>query len=420
MLSVSPALLEGYVAAARRISRLAVGDPTINPVTDEFKIPACRRPGRADRATTCRSDRRAARSVRYQFPLDGEYQIKVRLKRQLYLYIIGMGEPHQLDIRLDRALVKRFTIGGEAKGMTMPESFAGNTQGDPEFEEYMHTADAGLEVELPVKAGTHEVGVSFVGGSGSRKGCCSRRSAGSRGRRTSSITAIRRSRSVAIGGPYQRARVRAATHRAAEEALRLPAEGRARRKSRARRQDSLDAGQDAHTGGRSTEAETSRRCWRSTGKAGPTGSFDAGIRRGVERILAAPSFLFRIEHEPAARRRACRSTALNDLDLASRLSFFLWSSIPDDELLNAAIAGKLKQPAALEQQVRRMLADPRVAALVDNFVESVAAARQAAERRSRRRRLPGVRREPARRDAAGDRGVRRGPGPRRPQHPRTC
>ena len=73
-----------------------------------------------------------------------------------------MGEPHQLDFRLDGVRLKRFTVGGEAKGMTTPENFAGNTQGDPEFEEYMHTADADLEVRVPVKAGAHEVGVSFV------------------------------------------------------------------------------------------------------------------------------------------------------------------------------------------------------------------------------------------------------------------
>ena len=98
------------------------------------------------------------------------------------------------------------------------------------------------------------------------------------------------------------------------------------------------------------------------------GTFDAGIQRGLERILASPSFLFRIEHDPpnAAPGTVYR---LNDVDLASRLSFFLWSSIPDDELLNTAIAGKLKQPAVLEQQVRRMLADSRSRSLVDNFVD---------------------------------------------------
>ena len=73
-----------------------------------------------------------------------------------------MGEPHQLDVRLDGVLLKRFTVGGEGKGMTTPENYAGNTQGDPEWEKYMHTADRGLEVRVPVKAGPHEVGVSFV------------------------------------------------------------------------------------------------------------------------------------------------------------------------------------------------------------------------------------------------------------------
>jgi hypothetical protein len=84
------------------------------------------------------------------------------LRRQEYDYLIGMGEPHQLDIRLDGALLKSFTVGGEAKGMTMPENFAGNTQGSPEFEGYMHTADAALELRVPVKAGEHAVGISFV------------------------------------------------------------------------------------------------------------------------------------------------------------------------------------------------------------------------------------------------------------------
>jgi hypothetical protein len=103
-------------------------------------------------------------------------------------------------------------------------------------------------------------------------------------------------------------------------------------------------------------------------RAGRTegGSFDAGIQRGLERILAAPSFLFRVEHPPADVRPSA-PYRLGDYDLASRLSFFLWSSIPDDELLNLAARGRLKDAAVVEQQVRRMLADPRSNALVNNF-----------------------------------------------------
>src|SRR5262249_41068607 len=88
--------------------------------------------------------------------------ISVRLRRQLYLYLIGMGETHPIDIRLDGALIKRFTIGGEGKGVTAPESFAGNTQGEPGREVYMHTADDGLKGGVPVTAGEHRIGVSFV------------------------------------------------------------------------------------------------------------------------------------------------------------------------------------------------------------------------------------------------------------------
>src|SRR5262249_3711094 len=97
------------------------------------------------------------------------------------------------------------------------------------------------------------------------------------------------------------------------------------------------------------------------------GGFDTGIQRGIERMLAAPSFLFRVEREPAGAA-AGAVYRLTDLDVASRLSFFLWSSIPDDELREAAVRGRLNDPVALEQQVRRMLRDPRSNALVDNFV----------------------------------------------------
>jgi hypothetical protein len=162
VLSVSPALLEDYLSAARIISRKAVGDPTLRPVIDSYKISkALVQDDRVGDDLPFGS--RGGALIRYYFPVDAEYSIKVLLRRQEYDYIVGMGERHQLDFRLDGALLKRFSVGGEGKGMTTPENFAGNTQGDPEWEEYMHTADAHLEMRTPVKAGLHEVGVSFVG-----------------------------------------------------------------------------------------------------------------------------------------------------------------------------------------------------------------------------------------------------------------
>jgi hypothetical protein len=161
LLSMSTARLERYMSAARRISRLAVGDPTIDPVVETYSVPA----------NFVQDDRisddlpfgsQGGLVVDHFFPIDAEYSIKVLLKRQVYLYIMGMGEPHLLDIRVDGKLIKRFSVGGEGKGMTAPEGFAGNTQGDPEWEVYMHTADAHLEVRIPITAGVRKIGVSFV------------------------------------------------------------------------------------------------------------------------------------------------------------------------------------------------------------------------------------------------------------------
>jgi len=363
ILSVSPALLEGYLSTARTISRLAVGDPTINPVADVFKIP-----------TALVQDERTSEdlpfgshggtSIRYHFPLDGEYEIKVLLKRQLYLYIMGMGEPHQIDIRLDGTLVKRFEVGGKARGMTNPESFAGNTQGDAEFEEYMHTADARLEARLPVKAGTHDVGVSFVRRFWEPEGIVQPRQRGF-ARTTNEVyhgnPAVD---TVAIAGPYQTVGVSDDSPSRRKIFVCRPKDAASEEPCARKILSTL-----AKRAYRRPVTEQDVQALLDFYKEGRTAAnFDAGIQRGLERVLAAPSFLFRIEREPADAK-AGSIYRLNDLDLASRLSFFLWSSIPDDELLNAAIAGRLKVPAVLEQQVRRMLADPRSRALVDNFFD---------------------------------------------------
>jgi hypothetical protein len=363
VLSVSPALLEGYLAAARTISRLAVADPTINPVADVFKIPTALVQD-DETSDDLPFGSQGGAAIKYYFPLDGEYQIKVRLKRQLYQYIMGMGEPHQIDVRIDGALIKRFEIGGKAKGMTMPESFAGNTQGDPEFEQYMHMADEGLEIKLHVNAGSHTVGVSFVRRFWEPEGVQQPPQRGFARTTNELYHGYPAVESVTIAGPdkipglvYDPASRRkiyvcrpkdAASEEPCAKKILSTLATRAYRRP-VTPQD-LQTLLDFYKDGRSNA------------------TFDAGIQRGLERILAAASFLFRIESEPA---NAAPGSVyrLNDLDLASRISFFLWSSIPDDELLNTAIAGKLKQPSVLEHQVRRMLADPRSKALVENFVD---------------------------------------------------
>jgi hypothetical protein len=363
VLSMSPVLLEGYLSAARTISRLAVGDPTITPVADVFRIPTAL--NQDDRTTDdVPFGSQGGTAVRYHFRLDGEYQIKVLLKRQLYLYLIGMGEPHQIDIRLDGVLVKRFEVGGKAKGMTTPESFAGNTQGDPDFEDYMHNADANIEVRLPVKAGTHLVGISFVRRFWEPEGVLQPQQRGFARTTNELYHGYPAIDSVAISGPYGTAHMTddSASRRkiflchpknaASEEpcAKRILSSLAMRAYRRPLTADDVQTVLDFYKDGRSN------------------GTFEAGIQRGLERILSSPSFLFRIERDPP-NASAGSVYHLSDVDLASRLSFFLWSSIPDDELLNVAISGKLKQPDVLEQQVRRMLADSRSRSLVDNFVD---------------------------------------------------
>ena len=378
VLSVSPRLLENYMTAANTISRLAVGDATISPVEDTIRIPtATVQDDRASEDLPFGS--RGGLSIPYHFPLDGDYRIKVVLRRQLYLYLIGMGEPHQIDVRLDGALLKRFTIGGEGKGLTAPESFAGNTQGDPQWEAYMHTADEGLAVRVPVTAGTHRVGISFVRRHWEAEGVLQPPQRGF-ARTTNELYFGNPSvDNVSIAGPLA---VRPTKDSPARRAVFVcrPA-GPATEEPCARRILSALA-RRAYRGPVSDSDLATLLAFYRAGRADE--DFDAGIQQGLRRILASPRFLFRIERDGASSVRlrpdGARSVRLqpdggvadqpyrvSDLDLASRLSFFLWSSIPDDELLAVATKGTLGDRATLERQVRRMLADRRAQALVDNF-----------------------------------------------------
>src|SRR5205823_3938670 len=165
-LTISTAHLERYMSVARQVTRLATGLPPANPTADRFEIPL----------HVLQTDRqsedlpfgsRGGMAINYNFPVNGEYFIKVRLQRQYQDYIKGMGWPQQLDVRFDGALLKRFTVGGEGKGRPAASSYAGDGEpgfaGDDSWEKYMQIGgDAGLEVRVPVEAGPHVVSVYFV------------------------------------------------------------------------------------------------------------------------------------------------------------------------------------------------------------------------------------------------------------------
>src|SRR5689334_3436284 len=166
VLSISTAHLERYMSVARQVTRLATGLPPASPSLDRFEIPLhVLQDDRQSEDLPLGS--RGGMAIHYNFPVDGEYLIKVRLQRQYQDYLKGMGWRQQLDVRLDGKLLKRFSVGGGAQGRPAAASYAGDGEpgfaGDPEWEKYMQlTGDAGLELRVPVKAGPRVVGVSFV------------------------------------------------------------------------------------------------------------------------------------------------------------------------------------------------------------------------------------------------------------------
>ncbi|MCZ6489706.1 MAG: DUF1592 domain-containing protein [Acidobacteria bacterium] len=357
VLTVSPLLSERYMSAARKISRLAIGDPSIGPAFERYDVPKyLMQDDRVSEALPFGS--RGGIAIRHHFPLDGEYVTRIRLQKNSRAYIRGLGEPHRLDVFLDGARIKRFTIGGEIKGRSAP-IFSTAAVGDIEQEHYERTADEALEVRFPAKAGTRLVGVAFLKETSVPEGPLQpRMTQYDFAQYKGGEPAVA---SVVIAGPY--------------DAKGL-GETDSRRKIFVCRPD---AGEEDEPCAEKILSTLARRAYRRplTGedtrilmsfyRAGRSeGGFEAGIGTALERILVGPEFLFRIERDPANVAPGA-AYPISDLELASRLSFFLWSSIPDDELLGLAENGRLKDPAVLEQQVRRMLGDSRLKALVSNF-----------------------------------------------------
>lgn len=368
-LSISTAHLERYMSVARQVTRLATGLPPAKPALDRFEIPL----------HVLQDDRqsedlpfgsRGGMAIHYDFPVDGEYLIRVRLQRQYQDYLKGMGWHQKLDIRLDGKLLKRFTVGGEGKGRPAAASYAGDGEvdfaGDPEWEKYMQlTGDAGLEVRVPVKAGSRVVGVSFVREMWEPEGLPQPIQLG----RVISNDQVYMDHanvgSVQIGGPYgQTAPAKDTPSRKAIfvcEPPKAAAEERPCATTILSRMARLAYRRPV------TKADvvTLMDFFDKGRKDG--GSFDAGIQFALERMLVDPDFLLRVHKDPTASKDAA-TYRMSDLELASRLSFFLWSSIPDDRLLTLAERGELKNSATLEKEVKRMIADPRAKdALVNDF-----------------------------------------------------
>ena len=365
-LTISTAHMERYLSVARQVTRLATGLPPALPTVDRFEIKLhVLQDDRQDEDLPLGS--RGGMAIHYNFPVDGEYSIKVRLQRQYQDYIKGMGWPQQLDVRLDGRLLKRFKVGGEAKGRPAAASYEGDGEpgfaGDDSWEKYMQIGgDAGLELRVPVEAGPHTVGVSFVREMWEPEGLTQPIQ---RGRVITNDAVYMDDANVGavqIGGPYtpagiardtpSRRAIFACYPKSASEETACATKILSRMARLAYRRPVKQA-----------DVNTLLDFFKSGRKEGA--SFDAGIQFALERLLVDPDFLLRIYRDT---RQSESVYKLSDLEVASRLSFFLWSSIPDERLLDLAEKNQLTNPEALEKEARRMLADPRAAdSLVNNF-----------------------------------------------------
>jgi mono/diheme cytochrome c family protein len=388
VLKLSPTLMERYLNAAQKVSRVAVGTPPPSPNIDYYRVPDdlaqdVHLPGMP-------LGTRGGTRIRYTFPVDGEYEVRVRLARDLNESVPVYTTAQQVEVSIDGVRAGIFTLPGA--GTAAPPPRLAPAGDSPEAErpqisqiqqtvrvtakerEARNKADESWNLRVPIEAGPRDVVVTFINRTAALD-------------ETTRLPFLRpypagvnipetrlgaHLRSVEIAGPYD--------PRGADEAP-----------SR-RRVFTCQPGQPAppassaagSAGGEAACARTilstlARRAYRRPvadtdvepllafyREGRDSGGFDAGIERALRRLLVSPEFLFRVERDPAGAI-AGRAYPVDDVALASRLSFFLWSSIPDDELLGLAERGRLSDPQVLTQQAERLLADPRAAAFVTSF-----------------------------------------------------
>ena len=367
-LTISAAHLERYLSVARQVTRLAVGLPPATPGFETVEIPL--HIVQNDR----RSDdlpfgSRGGTAVTHQFPVDGEYVIKVRLRRQYQDYLVGMGWPQKLDVRLDGKLLDRFTVGGSAQGRPAAASYAGAGEpgfaGDPQWETYMQlTGDAGLEVGIQIEAGPHIVGVSFVRELWEPEELPQPLQRGRVITNDQVYMGYAAVASVEIGGPFSVAGAGASPSRRAIFSCEPQSAADERRCAS---DILLRLARLAYRRPATDDDVESLLAFFASGREA-SGTFESGIQFALERMLVDPDFLLRVYRDRITPVGGLRVYPLSDIEIASRLSFFLWSSIPDDRLLRLAESGTLTAEHVLENEVRRMLADPRAAdALVGDF-----------------------------------------------------
>ncbi|MEC7188240.1 MAG: DUF1592 domain-containing protein [Pseudomonadota bacterium] len=361
VLAFSPLNVERYISAAHKISELAVGMTPRGAVVKSYEVPL----------NLIQDDRlseelpfgsRGGTAIEHFFPVDGEYRITINLQTNYVDFVRGYDQDHEIELSLDGEHLRTFSFGGDAPGIPAPYSYAGNIRGSDDWEEFMMAfADRGFDLVLPIKAGPRVIGATFPREIWEPEGVEQPRLFGYQlavnelPDSNPGLGSIEVEGPLSVSGPGDtpsRLRIfscfptnadeapacaREILHSLAQQAYRRPIEN-----------DDIEDLMQFYTQG-----------YRD-------GGFEAGIQFALERLLVSPDFLFRIEQVPVDQEQG-NSYAITDFELASRLSFFLWSSLPDDELLALAGSEDLRDPEVLEQQVLRMLADPKAAAFIDNF-----------------------------------------------------
>lgn len=362
VLSLSPLLMERYMTAAHKIAELAVGATPHSSTIKTYEVPL----------NLIQDDRlsdelpfgsRGGAAISHYFPVDGDYRIKVLLQTNYVDFVRGIDQAHEIEISLDGQLLGVYNFGGNAPGTPAPYSYAGNIRGTDDWEEWsMAFAEEGFEVAVSLNAGPGTIGATFPREMWEPEGILQPRLFGYHLAVTELPDNNPSVGSILIEGPLSaegpgdtpsRQKIFSCTPASGDEEPACAREilGTLARQAYRRpiEQNDLQGLLDFYSQGRSQ------------------GSFETGIQYALERLLVSPDFLFRIQQDPD-EFEAGESYFISDIEFASRLSFFIWSSSPDEELLKLAEDGSLKDSAMLQQQVERMMADERANAFIENFV----------------------------------------------------
>ena len=346
VLTVSPTLLESYLTAAGRIARMAVGDPDATPSVDTYVVPQGFSQMRHVPGTPFGT--RGGIAVTHNFPADGSYIFR------LSFYFASIGAFFGDNIPADGEQIE-IAVNGERVALL-------------DLDRKLRTTDVLRTEPIPIRAGPQQISAAFI-----------QRAAGpvqdfvmpfdraladlSTGH-FPGLTGLPHLRNLGIDGPYDVTGVSETPIRERLFVCRPPAGATIDRETACADEILSRVARRAFRRPLSDADRT--RLFRFYDEARAMGGFDAGIRMGLQAILADPEFLLRFERTPPGVAPG-ENYRLSDLELASRLAFFLWSSLPDDELIDVAAAGQLSDRATLQQQVRRMLADPRAESLSTNF-----------------------------------------------------